>query len=273
MIKKNRFWRIGNIQSAIFVSLPVAFLLANIFWANPVHADTQIIAGAGPSTKIVASFVKLLAKTEAGGKYQFKVPIKSTKHAGGIKNTKKYIFGRTGRPLNKKEQQGDVEELFLAKMPIAFVAGAKIGMTKMTVDQVCGVFAGKIKNWKEIGGADHETILITREPREALFLALKRTLPCMRKVAKTRYKFKKDHQVIQAITVTPAGAYAIGFGAVRNFPKESLIQVDGFNSGVNLGLVFKKKNQGHPLVDAANRLVRSKEWLEILNQLGLGIPD
>lgn len=273
MTKRKPFQQTGNTQTSILLFLPAVLLFASILWAGAVHAGTQVIAGAGPSTKIVTSFVKLLGKTETGGKYQFRVPKKSAKHAGGIKNTKRYIFGRTGRPLNAKEKKDDVDELFLAKMPIAFATGAKTGIKKLTVDQVCDTFTGKVKNWKALGGIDHTVVLITREPREALFLALKKTLPCMRKVAETRYKFKKDRQVVQAIANTSAGAYAIGFGALRNFPKELVLQVEGFNAGVNIGLVFKKKNKDHPLVEAAKKLVGSKEWLDLITQQGMGIPD
>ena len=260
-------------QKNNIIKLFFMVLLLNLFLVGEIRAETQIVAGAGPSTKIVTLFVDLLAQTGAGKNYQFQVPKKSAKHAGGIKNANKYIFGRTGRPLNTKEKAGDVEELFLGKMPIAFVVGGKVGVNSLTVDQVCDVFTGKIKNWKEVGGIDHVIVVITREPREALFLSLKKTLPCMRQVVNTRYKFKKDHNVIQAITKNPVGAYGIGFGAVNNFPKNLIIQVSGFDSGVHLGLVHKKKHHDHPLVKAARDLVNSKNWQDTLRKNGLGQVD
>jgi hypothetical protein len=39
--------------------------------------------------------------------------------------------------------------------------------------------------------------------------------------------------------------------------------VEGFSSGVNLGLVFKAANRNHPLVKEAKKLVQSDEWQSI----------
>ena len=77
----------------------------------------------------------------------------------------------------------------------------------------------------------------------------------------------------KAITKNPVGAYGIGFGAVNNFPKNLIIQVSGFDSGVHLGLVHKKKHHDHPLVKAARDLVNSKNWQDTLRKNGLGQVD
>ena len=154
---------VGSIVRAAVSLLFAAALLP----AAPAAAGEVVIAGAGPSTKVVEHFVVYLAKTGAAEGMTFSVPEKSIKHAGGIRSTEKNLFGRTGRPLNEKEKAGGVEEIFLAKMPIVFVAGADAGVSSLTLDQVCGVFTGKFRNWKDVGGNDKDIVIITREPTEA----------------------------------------------------------------------------------------------------------
>jgi hypothetical protein len=165
-----------------------------------------------------------------------------------------------------------VEEIFLAKMPIVFVAGAGAGVSSLTPDQVCSVFTGKYLNWKDVGGNDKEITVITREPTEALFLELKADLPCMKEVIDTKYVLKKDDHVIEMIKTTEAGRSAIGFGAARNFPEKVHIAVDGFDSGVRLGLVYRAANKDEALVKAARKTADGEEWKSELKSLGLGTP-
>ncbi len=261
---KQQFWRI---------TFPLLVCLLTFFSGSSFAEDKEVvIAGAGPSTKVVMEFVKQLSKQEAAKGYSFTVPKKSAKHAGGIKNASKHVFGRTGRPLNEKEKAGDIEEIYLAKMPIAFIAGGKSGVKSLSINQICGIFTGKHKNWKEVGGNDASIVVITREPTEALFLTLKKDVPCMNRVINTKYVMKKDDHVINFMKTTTIGSRAIGFGAVKNFPEKPIISVKGFNSGVNLGLVYSKSNADHPLVKAAKKVARSDEWRAATKKMDVGWP-
>jgi len=232
----------------------------------------QTVAGAGPSTKVVGAFVKLLAEDEAARGYTFSVPPKSSKHAGGINNTETYVFGRTGRPLSDSEKAAGVDEIFLARMPITFVAGGQAGVRSLSLDQVCGIFTGRYTNWKEVGGNDRGIVIITREPTEALFLQLKEDVPCMKEVIDTTFVLKKEDHVIDMLKTTELGRRAIGFGAARNFPEAIRLAVTGFDSGVKLGLVFRTSNKDHPLLRAARKVARSEQWEATLKEMGLGLP-
>ena len=264
----NQFW-------IFFFMLVCMLVILNLLGVSDVSAGNkkQIVAGAGPSTKIVTLFMELLSKTGVGKEYQFTVPENSIKHAGGIRSTKKYIFGRTGRPLNDQEKSRGFEELILGKMPIAFVAGRENGVQWLKIDQICAIFTGKTNNWHDVGGNDHEVIIFSREPTEALLQVLKKELPCMRKLAKTRFIFKKDHHLVQALKTHKQGVFAISFGAEKNFSKEFILNVEGFSSGVDLGLVFRSVNRNHPLVQEAKELVQSGAWQKILLQNNLGLPS
>jgi len=46
---------------------------------------------------------------------------------------------------------------------LAVVVNPKNNVSKLTVDQLAGIFAGRIANWKELGGHDGKIVLLSRE--------------------------------------------------------------------------------------------------------------
>ncbi len=255
-----------------FKSLNVLLLAGLLSSVSAVQAvEEQKIIGAGPSTKVVGLFAKGLAKEPAVQGYSFEVPPRSAKHAGGIKASRDFVFGRTGRPLNAKERGMKKEEIFLARIPIAFVVGSGVGVKQLNIGQIEKIFTGAITNWKTVGGPDAPIFLAGRESGEALFSVLKANKP---EFAQAKFKkvFKKDHQVVNFIK-SPAGKFAIGFGAKPNFQDLNLVQIEGFSVGVSVGLVYDQKNQGHALVSAAKRYAASSNWRGQLGSLDLLPPE
>lgn len=87
--------------------LKVAFAALLLFMATfpPAHAgdEKQLVLGSGTSTRVVQVFFERLATEPECEGYGFTVQERSTKHAGGIRASGRYLFGRTGRPLNADE--------------------------------------------------------------------------------------------------------------------------------------------------------------------------
>ena len=46
---------------------------------------------------------------------------------------------------------------------LAVVVHPKNPVSRLTVDELADIFTGKIKNWKELGGAEGEIVLLSRE--------------------------------------------------------------------------------------------------------------
>ncbi len=237
------------------------FLFAVLFvcLVNPAFAiESQIVAGAGPSTKIVDMFFKDFSKLPVCADYRFTIMERSVKHKGGIQNSDSFLFGRTGRPLNADESALGKEEIFLAKVPIAFAKGLEVKVSSLTMAQVEQIFTRKITNWSKVGGPDAKIVLVGRESTEALFKVLKADYPSF-KSARFDKTFKKDHEVVKFLT-SAQGRYAIAFGAEPNFTKFNLLKVKSFSSGVQLGLVFDNKNSAHPVILEAQKYAGSADW-------------
>jgi len=55
------------------------------------------------------------------------------------------------------------KEIKVALDGIAVVVNPKNPVDKLTLDQLAGIFTGKIANWKDVGGADLQVVLLSRE--------------------------------------------------------------------------------------------------------------
>ena len=253
-------------------SILILTIFSIIFSFSTAKAQQlQIIAGAGPSTTVARIFFKEFAKLPVAENFMFVVPSRSIKHAGGIETSNRYLFGRTGRPLNEEEKKLNKEEIFLARVPIAFASGSGVNIDELTLKQIEDIYLGNIKNWMHVGGPNEEIELIGREPTEALFSILKRDYPIFRK-AEFHHIVNKDNAVIDLIN-SESGKYALGFGSEPNLRDLNIIKINNFHSGVNIGLIYDMKNSDNPLVEAAIDYARSESWLKILQKFNLTPPN
>ena len=238
---------------------------------SSIASTKQVIAGAGPSTKIVQLFADSFSKLPATEGVEFEVPPKSSKHKGGIVSSNYNFFGRTGRPLNVQERKLNKDEIILARVPITIVTGKRTGITKLNLSQLENIVTGRFTKWEEVGGPNEEIIVVGREEKEALFSVLKQDYNFYND-AKFKFTFKKDNHLVDFFQYNPAGQSAIGFGALPNFTdvfEVNIVAVDGFESGVSMGLVYDLKNSDHAVVKAAKKYADSKEWKDIVIKNGL----
>lgn len=64
----------------------------------------------------------------------------------------------------KAEKAGTViKEIKVAYDGIAVITHTNNPVSKLTTDQLADIFSGKVKNWKEVGGADKEILVLSRE--------------------------------------------------------------------------------------------------------------
>lgn len=242
----------------------IGFIAFFFIMSTVCHAQqTVVIAGAGPSTKIVSLFFENFSRQPAAQGYDFVVPQESIKHAGGIRHSYNNLFGRTGRPLNETELGYKRKEIFLAMMPIVIATGNEVKISTLAMRDLERIFRKQITNWKKLGGDDAEILTVGREPTEALFTELKRYYKFF-----IRAEFDKvlntDHEVVDFLA-SPQGRYAISFGAKANLSHLNEIYIkEELNTGVRLGLVYDIKNEQHPLVLAVQEYAQSDEWRKIV---------
>lgn len=229
-------------------------------------AKTFIIAGAGPSTKLVELLAKEFSAANPG--YSIMVPPQSIKHKGGMEWVagKGMIFGRTGRPMNEQDKAdfSMLAELPIARIKVAFAVSKDLGVTKLSQEQLKGIYTGKITSWKEVGGPDRSIMLLGREKGESVFGVLIKHLPYMANASFVKI-YDKDPEIIKAMMDVPG---AIGFSSKTEFEGKErlrLLDIEGFNEGLRVALVYDKKNEDAPTVKAVREFVKSQKWSRSLD--------
>ena len=72
-------------------------------------------------------------------------------------------IGNASRDLKDEEDDGTLVDHKIAFDIIAVVVNPGVTVTDLTTDQVKGLFTGAIRNWSEVGGADAEVVVVSRD--------------------------------------------------------------------------------------------------------------
>jgi len=93
-----------------------------------------------------------------------KIEVQQVGSSAGIKNTIEGTsnLGMSSRDLKDEEAQS-VEGTQIAIDGIAVITNKNNKVQDLTVEQIKDIFTGKITNWKEVGGADTQIVVVSRE--------------------------------------------------------------------------------------------------------------
>ncbi|MEX1307172.1 MAG: phosphate ABC transporter substrate-binding protein [Eubacteriales bacterium] len=85
--------------------------------------------------------------------------------SGGVKNANDgtTMIGTASRNIKDSEKEYGMTEQVLAYDGIAVVVNPANGVSDLTLEQVQGIYLGEITNWSEVGGADAEIAVVSRE--------------------------------------------------------------------------------------------------------------
>ena len=72
-------------------------------------------------------------------------------------------IGLSSRDLKEDETASGLESTVLAYDGIAIIVHPDNPVSDLSVEQIKKIYTGEITNWKDVGGADHEIVLIGRE--------------------------------------------------------------------------------------------------------------
>ena len=72
-------------------------------------------------------------------------------------------IGMASRDLKDEEKAAGLKETQIAIDGIAVITNKNNGVKDLSLEQVKDIYTGKITNWKEVGGADAEIVVVSRE--------------------------------------------------------------------------------------------------------------
>lgn len=159
-----------------------------------------------------------------------------------------------------KEKFGRVPvEIRVARDGISIYVHKDNPISKITLKQLKEIFSGKIKNWKQLGGADHSIILYSRENNSGTYEFFKEHVLSKKDFASTAQHMPGTSAVVGAVAMDRWGigyggaAYTVGVKEVPvaidenntyYFPKEENILSGKYPISRFLFFYIKDKPQG-----------------------------
>ena len=133
-------------------------------------------------------------------------------------------IGLSSRALKDDEKAKGLTETTLALDGIAIIVNPANGVKGLTLQQISDIYTGKIKNWKDVGGADGEIVVIGREAGSG-------TRDGFESVTSTKDKCQYRQELTSTgdvITTVSKNANAIGYASLAEV-KDSVtaLTIDG----------------------------------------------
>lgn len=171
-------------------------------------AESIKIAGSGGMIPLVTELAKGYTAKQKG--VSVEVNQNSLGKEGGVMALNKgAIDVAMLSTVNEKDRKLPFEFHPIAVVPSVFGVNPSVTVKGLTARQVCDIYAGKIRNWKDVGGPDAPIVVYTRPENESAKIAVREGLSCFRdlKELPTAISLAKAKDMSSALEKTP---YAIG---------------------------------------------------------------
>lgn len=159
-------------------SLVSATALAAVLLPVTAVAQSKVtLGGAGSMVPVMQELTR--AYEGKNGPQGFELMTNSLGSSGGIKAVEagRVTIGLTGRPL-KDAEKGAVVYRQLALNPVVIAVSGSLPVTSITAAQLCGIYAGTITSWKQVGGPDTAIVPLTRNEDDSDKEALREDVAC-----------------------------------------------------------------------------------------------
>lgn len=169
---------------------------------------------------------------------------------GGIAavSSDKEVLARVARPLKDSEIALGLVATHLFELRSAFFAHRSAGIATLSAQQLADIYAGKIVNWRDVGGADLRIRVVRREEADSTLSVLRQTMPGWKDLAITE-KSKTALTTQDCVNTVKEIEGAIGFGPYTKALDAdlSVVKIDGkfptdpgYPSAVMVSLVHKQ---------------------------------
>jgi len=164
-------------------------------------------------------------------------------------------IAQASREIHKKEiklanDRGiSPKEWHVASDGIAVVVNPKNPVSKLTIKQLSDIYTGKIKNWKEVGGADLKIVALSRERNSGTHVFFLEEVVKLAKKEKTN-EFAPDvlmmpssQAIVEEVVSNSSAIGYIGLGYVNSNQKALAVAKDAKSPYIIPTIETVKKNQ------------------------------
>jgi phosphate transport system substrate-binding protein len=149
----------------------------------------------------------------------------------------------------QKMQEGGktVKEVIAAYDALAIVIHPDNKVSNLTREQLEGIFTGKIKNWKEVGGADLKIIPYSRETSSGTYEFFKESVLKNKNYMNGIMSMPATGAIIQSVSQTKGAIGYVGLAYLNKAVKAVHVSYDKGKTFVEPSIV-NAKNKTYPIV-------------------------
>lgn len=139
------------------------------------------------------------------------------------------------------------KEVIAAYDALAVVVNPSNGISQLTREQLEGIFIGKIKNWKEVGGADAKIIVYSRETSSGTYEFFKEHVLNKKNFASNVLSMPATGAIIQSVSQTKGAIGYVGLAYVDKSIKALKVSYDKGKTYIE-PTMETAKNKTYPIV-------------------------
>lgn len=139
------------------------------------------------------------------------------------------------------------KELIIAYDALTVVVNPANKVSKLTREQLEGIFTGKIKNWKEVGGDDMVIVVYARESSSGTYEFFREQVMNRKNYASSVLSMPATGAIVQSVSQTKGAIGYIGIAYDAKSLKNIAISYDKGKTYVD-ATVANAKNKSYPIV-------------------------
>jgi len=161
-------------------------------------------------------------------------------------------IAQSSRPLSmdeklKLQEAGKAyKQTIIAYDAISFIVNPANGVNQLTREQLEGIYTGKIKNWKEVGGADMTIVVYSRESSSGTYDFVKEHVLMKKNFASTCMLMPATGAIVQSVSQTKGAIGYVGLAYVEKNVKALKVSYDKGKTYVAPS-VANAKNKTYPI--------------------------
>lgn len=149
--------------------------------------------------------------------------------------------------LKLQEAGRAYKEVTVAFDALAVIVNPANKVSKLTREQVEGIFTGKIKNWKEVGGDDMQIVAYARETSSGTYEFFKDNVLKRKNYASACLNMPATGAIMQSVSQTKGAIGYVGIAYMDKSVKDIAVSYDKGKTYIEAS-VANAKNKTYPIV-------------------------
>lgn len=190
-----------------------------------------VIGGSGSINEELADLAKAYMAKHPGTMVEVRPESMSTE--GGMEGvrTGRFQIGLVARPPTANEKSKFMYTPISRSMA-GVVVHKSMPISDLSDSQVCDVFSGKIKSWKDLGGNEGKVLVLTRKRDDSNTEAFRKKMPCFRELVVTSEAITllRGNEVLDALDKRPGTIGITNLGSnFRDHENIKAITINGIS--------------------------------------------